>query len=150
MEHWITRCAALVFGTILCASCADRPFELELSMVADSLETYGSGVDDGWFCHYTLEVRANGGEEGDWAEYLRGTLSRDDFAWEFGADGVGFGDRRQARYIVGWQPNWSEGPARSPTEPEVVSFEFRMPDGSLESLTASEPCADEWVSGGGP
>lgn len=148
MHDRITRRATMALGALLFASCADRPFALDLSMVADSLETWEEDLEDGWLCHYVLEVKASGGEEGDRAEYLRGTLSREDFAWEFGAGAVEFEERRQARYVDGWHPTWTQSSVRRPTDPITVSFEFRMPDGSLESLTASEPCVIGGESGG--
>lgn len=146
MPGQVTKCVALFLGALLFASCADRPFALALSMVADSLETQEGDVEDGWWCHYTLEVRASGGEEGDRAEFVGGTLAREDFAWMFGAEAVGFEERRQARYVDGWHPTWTP-PWSSPTEAITVSLDFRMPDGSLESLTASAACIEGDASG---
>lgn len=62
---------------------------------------------------------------------------------------VEFEERRQARYVDGWHPTLTQGPV-SPAEPITVSFEFRIPDGPLESLTASAPCIEGDVSGSSP
>jgi hypothetical protein len=140
-------------GILIVFACGEQPFHLAFNVRTDSVVVAHEGSDDtpSWYvCHVTLALHAKGGHVGEVAVFQGGeyeikqsdneeaaqsrTITAADFLQEFGADGVLYGDNRQAKL---WFMN------RSP-EPYELTFgmRFRMPDGSLVSMNDAVVCSE--------